>query len=79
MDAATKPTWGQTSEAIAATKELAELEARCKTMRAADAVHHAQRVARGTTDNATRLIYGGYSSAELARALRAARREVGAR
>lgn len=78
MDATTGPRWGQTSEAIAATKELAELEARCKTMRAADAVHHAQRVARGTTDAATRLIYGGYSSAELARSLRVARRAVGA-
>lgn len=74
----TGPRWGETTEAKAALAELEALAQRCTTTGAREAVRQAQTIARGTTDTATRVVYGGYSARDLSRALRAARRAAGA-
>lgn len=78
MDTTTGPRWGETTEATTALAELEALAGRCATIGAREAVRRAQTIARGTTDAATRIVYGGYSARDLSRALRAARRAAGA-
>lgn len=80
MTSAANIQWGKSDRAQRALTELAAMEARVTVgSDAHDAIRYAQLVALRTTDADTRLIYGGHSSADLALAMRAARRVAGAR